>query len=78
MGACLLVDHEPQVLPLGIDRDAAVTEGGRLLAAGDRSLRALVARLELELIEETEWRPLDPDGASLRDIDRPEDLERAR
>jgi molybdopterin-guanine dinucleotide biosynthesis protein A len=77
VGACLLVDHEPQVLPLGIDRDAALAEGGRRLAAGDRSLRALVTRLELELIQESEWRPLDPDGASLRDIDSPEDLHRA-
>jgi molybdopterin-guanine dinucleotide biosynthesis protein A len=78
VGACLLADHEPQPLPLALDRDAAIAEGDRLLASGDRSLRALVARLELELIVETEWRPLDPDGASLRDIDRPEDLERAR
>jgi molybdopterin-guanine dinucleotide biosynthesis protein A len=77
VGACLLVDHEPQVLPLALDRDVAAAEGGRVLAGGDRSLRTLVAGLELELIEEVEWRLLDPDGMSLHDIDRPEDLERA-
>ena len=73
-GACLVVDGEPQVLPLGLDRDAAVSAADRALAAGERSLRALVARLRLERIVEAEWRVLDPDGASLRDIDRPEDL----
>jgi molybdopterin-guanine dinucleotide biosynthesis protein A len=78
VGTCLLLDREPQMLPLAVYRDAAVAEGERRLRAGDRSLRALVAHLELERIDEPEWRPLDPEGASLRDIDLPEDLDRAR
>jgi molybdopterin-guanine dinucleotide biosynthesis protein A len=73
-GACLVAGGEPQVLPLGLDRDTAVEAGERLLASDERSLRALVECLDLELIAEAEWRAVDPDGASLRDIDLPEDL----
>jgi molybdopterin-guanine dinucleotide biosynthesis protein A len=77
-GACLLVEGERQVLPIALDREACVAEGDRLVAAGERSLRTLIARLELERIEESEWRALDPTGASLRDVDRPDDLSRVR
>ena len=51
-----------------------VATAERLLGGGERSLRALVTSLVLEEITEAEWRTLDPDGATLRDVDRPEDL----
>jgi hypothetical protein len=38
-------------------------------------LRSLFERLPTRALDETEWRPLDPDGATLRDIDRPADLD---
>lgn len=49
-----------------------------LVASGDRRLGALVDALTLEEIDEEAWRPLDRSGASFRDVDTPEDLERAQ
>jgi molybdopterin-guanine dinucleotide biosynthesis protein A len=73
-GACLTVDGERQFLPLGVDRGRAIVEADARLTEGERSLRALISRLDLEAIPEDDWRALDPDGRSLRDVDRPEDL----
>lgn len=73
-GACLVADGWPRPLPLGLERDAVRHAGAELVAAGERSLRTLVGRLDMERIPESEWRELDPDARSLRDIDRPEDL----
>jgi molybdopterin-guanine dinucleotide biosynthesis protein A len=73
-GACLLLGDKVQPTPLGLDRAATLERSTGLLAAGRRSLRALLASLDLERIPEAEWRALDPDARSLRDIDRPEDL----
>jgi molybdenum cofactor guanylyltransferase len=43
-------------------------------AAGDRSLLGLLAGLRTVVVEEPEWRPLDPDGRSFVDLDDPADL----
>ena len=61
-----------------VEADAAAIElrAKRCALAGERSLRALVAHLDARVLTELEWRPLDPAGGSLVDIDRPEDLER--
>ena len=45
-----------------------------LLERGQRSLRSLVLELGAGRIPAADWRPLDPDGLTLRDVDRPEDL----
>jgi molybdopterin-guanine dinucleotide biosynthesis protein A len=63
-----------QPMPMGLDRQAVLRVGDALAADGARSLRALTHVLDLELVPEHEWRALDPDAASLRDIDRPGDL----
>jgi molybdopterin-guanine dinucleotide biosynthesis protein A len=47
----------------------------RLLATGERRLRALPAALDATVVPSTVWRELDPDGMTLRDIDRPGDLD---
>ena len=73
-GACLVDGGEPRPLPAGLDRRATVELAKALLDAGERSLKALIAALPMERIPEIEWRTLDPDARSLRDIDRPEDL----
>jgi molybdopterin-guanine dinucleotide biosynthesis protein A len=73
-GACLVVDGWVQPLPMGLDRSLAAAVARELIEAGERSLRELVQRLDLEQIPEPEWRAIDPDARSLRDIDRPEDL----
>jgi molybdopterin-guanine dinucleotide biosynthesis protein A len=46
-----------------------------LVAAGERRLRTLVWEFPLVAVPEEAWRALDPSGGSLRDIDRPEDLD---
>jgi molybdopterin-guanine dinucleotide biosynthesis protein A len=43
--------------------------------AGDRSLTGLLAGLRTLVVEEPQWRPLDPDGRSFVDLDDPADLE---
>jgi molybdenum cofactor guanylyltransferase len=42
--------------------------------AGDRSLLGLLAGLRTVVVEEPQWRPLDPDGRSFVDLDDPADL----
>jgi molybdenum cofactor guanylyltransferase len=61
----------PAVLRTGASTDVA----RRLVADGERRLRSLFERLPTRALDEAEWRPLDPDGATLRDIDRPADLD---
>jgi molybdopterin-guanine dinucleotide biosynthesis protein A len=42
--------------------------------AGDRSLLGLLAGLRTLVVEEPEWRRVDPDGRSFVDLDNPADL----
>jgi molybdopterin-guanine dinucleotide biosynthesis protein A len=73
-GACLLDGGARRPLPLALGRAALLGHGTALLDAGERSLQALLRRADLEAVAEDAWRGLDPDGLSLRDVDRPEDL----
>jgi molybdopterin-guanine dinucleotide biosynthesis protein A len=61
-------------LPLAIRNGAASQAARRLIGEGERSLRRLLDALSARRLDEVEWRGLDPDGATLRDVDRPEDL----
>ncbi|HEX2755880.1 MAG TPA: molybdenum cofactor guanylyltransferase [Candidatus Limnocylindrales bacterium] len=61
----------PAVVRTGSGTDVA----RRLVADGERSLRSLLERLPTRIIDEAAWRPLDPDAATLHDVDRPSDLE---
>jgi molybdopterin-guanine dinucleotide biosynthesis protein A len=63
-----------QPLPVAVRNGAATPAARRLLADGERSLTALAGKLRVAVIDEIEWRGLDPTAATLRDIDRPEDL----
>lgn len=74
-GVVLEEDGRARPLPLVLRREAASVAAGRLVGAGERRLRALVEELGASIIPETEWRPLDPAGRSLRDIDEPADLD---
>jgi molybdopterin-guanine dinucleotide biosynthesis protein A len=47
------------------------------LAAGRRSLRALLDAVATAVVPASSWRALDPEGRTLRDIDAPEDLARS-
>jgi hypothetical protein len=47
----------------------------RLLAGGERRLRALLAQLDsVVAIDPATWRADDPTGETLRDVDVPSDL----
>jgi molybdenum cofactor guanylyltransferase len=65
-------DHPP--FPMAIRRSAALIEASRLLASGERRLRALPEALQAAVVPEIIWRAADPAGASLLDIDTPADL----
>jgi molybdopterin-guanine dinucleotide biosynthesis protein A len=55
-------------------RQPALAAARARLAAGDRSLRGLLAALRTLVVEEAEWRGIDPDGSSFADLDDPADL----
>ncbi|MBA2719841.1 MAG: molybdenum cofactor guanylyltransferase [Chloroflexi bacterium] len=61
-------------LPAAVRTGAATDVARRLVADGERRLRSLFDHLPTRVLEESEWRALDPDGGSLRDVDVPSDL----
>jgi molybdopterin-guanine dinucleotide biosynthesis protein A len=74
--ACLLEhDGRPRPLPVVLRREPALAAADRLLAGGERRLRALTEALHAQVIPETIWRALDPYGMTVRDIDTPADLD---
>lgn len=75
-GAAVLVDPTgvARPLPCSLDRATAAVAAGRLLAAGERSLRKLIAALAAQEIPEASWRPLDPGAGWAVDVDLPDDL----
>jgi len=75
--ACLVaVGDRPSPLPIVARRDAALASAEAVRTAGGSSLRALIDMLDVEVVAEADWRLLDPDGGSVRDVDRPADLQR--
>jgi molybdenum cofactor guanylyltransferase len=69
---------EPRPLPMAVRRDVALAAATAAIDAGDRSLRALLGRLDSVIVPMAAWRALDPHGDTLLDIDTPADLARAR
>ncbi len=63
-------------LPVALRVGSATPVARRVLADGERSLNALLARLRTRELAEVAWRPLDPSGGTLVDVDRPGDLGR--
>ena len=73
--AAVLADADrPRPLPLALRRPVAVAAVDRLLADGERRLRALPETLDVEVIGRDTWGVDDPTGESLRDVDTPDDL----
>jgi molybdopterin-guanine dinucleotide biosynthesis protein A len=64
-------------LPLAVRVGATGSIGRRQVERGDRSLIGLLNSLRTAVIDERAWRPFDPEGASLRDVDIPSDLDLA-
>jgi len=63
-----------QPLPMALRNGAATTHARRLIGDGERRLGAILDRLAVRVLAEGEWRPLDPDATTLRDVDVPDDL----
>ena len=60
----------PALFRVSVAHPAAV----RLVAGGERRLRAIVSELNTERLDEQWWSQHDPAGSWRRDIDRPSDL----
>lgn len=73
-GVALEVDGRAQQLPLVLRRDSAFVVTRGLVEAGERRLGTLVGSLHLATIEEVDWRAIDPDARTLRDVDTQADL----
>ena len=72
--AVLLQLGERRPLPAAFRNGAATERARRLIGDGERSLMALLRELPARELAEGEWRGFDPTAATLRDVDRPEDL----
>jgi molybdopterin-guanine dinucleotide biosynthesis protein A len=72
------VGEQPRraVLPLAVRVGPVVQAAAAAVSEGDRSLVRLVDRVPCVEIQAAAWRPLDPEGRTLFDVDRPEDLAR--
>jgi molybdopterin-guanine dinucleotide biosynthesis protein A len=55
---------------------AALPEIAAALAAGDPSLQALARRVGARIVEEADWRLVDPDGRAFENVNTPEDAAR--
>jgi molybdopterin-guanine dinucleotide biosynthesis protein A len=66
----------PRPLPMAIRPSAVKPKVDRLLADGERRLRALLAEVSYVALAPLDWRRDDPGGETLLDVDRPEDLPR--
>jgi molybdenum cofactor guanylyltransferase len=56
------------------ERRPALAAARARLASGERSVGGLLGALRTLVVEEDEWRRLDPDGGSFADLDDPADL----
>lgn len=72
----VVLDHDGRARPLPavLCHEPALKAAAGIYADGERRLRALIEALATSVIPEASWRSLDPDGATLRDIDTPADL----
>ena len=72
----VMLEHEGRGRPLpgALRTEPALRAAERLVAGGERSLRAMYGALGTAVIAESTWRTLDPGGLTLRDVDTPADL----
>jgi molybdopterin-guanine dinucleotide biosynthesis protein A len=71
----LRLDDRDQQLPIALRVEDARVVARRVIGDGSRRIDALLDELRPHVIGETAWRELDRDGWTLRDVDRPDDLE---
>jgi FdhD protein len=75
--AVLASDRGPQPL-VAAYRRAALPAIRALLDAGERRATRIVDHLDTVVLEHSAWQRLDPTGATVRDLDTPEDLQAMR
>ncbi len=73
-GAACLEADPVSPLPMAVRPSLAGPAIAALLRADRRSLRALIDAVPALIVPAASWRRLDPDGATLRDVDTPDDL----
>lgn len=61
-------------LPCALVVVPALAAAARLLSAGERRPRVLLAALDVADVPFADWVQLDPEGSTLRDVDEPADL----
>ena len=76
LGAATLEADPPSALPVAVRPSIAAPAVAALLADNRRALRGLLAAIPSMLVPAADWRAVDPDSRTLRDIDVPEDLVR--
>lgn len=75
--AAVLLEADPlAILPIALRPSLAAPGVATALAAGRRALRAGLDPVRWVAMPAADWRPLDPDGLTLRDVDWPADLRR--
>jgi molybdenum cofactor guanylyltransferase len=73
-GTALEFAGRRQQLPVALRRDPALAVVQRRIDEGERRLGAVLDGLTVRVLSVAEWQVLDPAAATLRDVDRPEDL----
>lgn len=69
-----VTEHGPQPLVACYNR-SVLADAERLIASGDRSMKALLQQIQTNYLGEDEWRKFDVEGHSFLDVDSPIDLE---
>ncbi|CAB4558175.1 unannotated protein [freshwater metagenome] len=68
-----VTEHGPQPLVACYDK-SVLADAKRLIAQGERSMRALLSQIQTSYQAEGEWTRFDPEGWSFLDVDTPGDL----
>lgn len=74
LGAVCLEAEPASPLPAAVRPSIAGPAATSLLEADRRSLLGLIAAVPTAIVPAVDWRVIDPDGVTLRDVDTPEDL----
>jgi molybdopterin-guanine dinucleotide biosynthesis protein A len=74
LGAATLEAEPPASLPMALRPGPVAAAAAALLAGDRRALRSVLARVPAVVLPAGAWRALDPDGATLRDVDTRGDL----
>lgn len=74
LGVACLEAEPASPLPAAVRPSIAGPAAAALLAADRRSLRGLIDAVPTAIVPAAEWRAIDPDGVTLRDVDTPDDI----